>query len=229
MKRKIIPLPVLLIALVLGIGLGMALKKRKDAAAALTALNAKLSVTDQAVAAELERTWTGDPLFVEKSPDYGKAHSAYAEYKALLRQAFEEGWDWDYLSMRADYYIDEGLPIIAALESGGDPETCDAAVNEAANAVGRYQITPIMIKEANRILGEEKFKLEDRSNRIASGMIARTYLKYWMPRRFGDDFQPQHIAILWHGGSDARRWGVKTEAYAKRFMECWVSVHGDEE
>ena len=145
-----------------------------------------------------------------------------------LRRAIEEGWDWNWIAMRADYYIDEGLPILSALETGGDPETCDSAVNTNENAVGRYQIRPIMIDEVNRILGKPAFTLEDRNDRIRASMIARTYLKYWLPRRFGNDFQPQHIAILWKGGSNPRSWGTDTEAYAMRYMELWLQVHPED-
>jgi hypothetical protein len=165
-------------------------------------------------------------IFVDVTPDYGVDTSEYEEYKALLEQAFEEGWEWDQLRMKAEYFVDCGLPIIAALETGGNPEPSDTLVNVAEDAVGRYQIRPIMVKEANRILGRDEFKLTDRSDPIRAAMIARTYLTYWLPRRFGDDYQAQHIAILWKGGSNPRSWGATTEEYALRFMNLWVQVEG---
>jgi hypothetical protein len=192
---------------IVGLVVGTLLQNRRAANQRMAELEVELHATDNAAVAAHEES------------------TEYSAYKAQLRQVIEEGWDWDYLSMRADYYIDEGLPIIAQLESAGD----DAAVNAERHAVGRYQITPIMVRECNRILGEEKFRLKDRSDPVIANMMARIYLRHWLPRRFGDTYRPAHIAILWHGGSDPARWGAKTEDYTRRFEALWGDVHDDVE
>jgi hypothetical protein len=128
--------------------------------------------------------------------------------------------------MRASYYVDKGLPILAVLETGGERDP-DQAIGDGGKAVGRYQIHPIMVREANRILGKEVFTLEDRTDRYASERIARTYLAYWLPRRFGDDVQPQHMAMLWKGGPNPEVWGAGTRLYAGKFLDMWVEGHPD--
>lgn len=122
--------------------------------------------------------------------------------------------------------IDEGLPILEVLETGGERDP-DQAIGDGGKAVGRYQIHPIMVREANRILGEATFTLADRTDRYASARIARTYLAYWLPRRFGDDVQPQHMAMLWKGGPNPEVWGAGTRLYAGKFLDMWVEGHGD--
>jgi hypothetical protein len=122
--------------------------------------------------------------------------------------------------------IDEGLPILAVLETGGERDP-DQAIGDGGLAVGRYQIHPIMVREVNRILGKEAFTLEDRTDRYASERIARTYLAHWLPRRFGSDYQPRHIAMLWKGGPNPKVWGVGTHLYADKFQAMWGEGHGD--
>lgn len=50
------------------------------------------------------------------------------------------------------------IPLLIAVESGGDPN----AYNEIENAAGILQIRPIMVDEVNRILGEVVYTLQDR-------------------------------------------------------------------
>ena len=55
------------------------------------------------------------------------------------------------------------INAITAVESEGN----DSARNKSG-AVGTLQIMPIMVKDANRILGEEKYSLSDRYKRDTS-------------------------------------------------------------
>lgn len=50
------------------------------------------------------------------------------------------------------------LDAIVEVESEGNPD----AFNERTNAAGILQITPIYVAEVNRLLGEERYTLEDR-------------------------------------------------------------------
>lgn len=154
------------------------------------------------------------------------SNAVYEEYSRTLRQAIEEGWEWDQIAMKADHIIEESLDILALMETGTQTNA-DTVVREDTNAAGRYQIRPIMVDEANRILGETEFTLDDRTDPIRAAMIVKTYLAYWLPRRYGNDFQPQHVPILWYGGTNPRNWGPRTEEYAQRFINIWNIVHED--
>lgn len=50
------------------------------------------------------------------------------------------------------------------VESEGD----NYAVNKVSGATGCLQLMPIQVKEANRLLGRNKYKLSDRTNRAKS-------------------------------------------------------------
>ena len=82
------------------------------------------------------------------------------------------------------------ISAVSFVESGGD----DTAVG-TRNDVGRLQITPILLKDANRIVGFEKYSLGDRTDAAKSieiwNVIQDHYnpdhdmqlaLKIWNPR-----------------------------------------------
>ena len=56
------------------------------------------------------------------------------------------------------------------------------AYNEREDAVGLLQIRPIMVREANRLLGEEAFTLADRWEPIESIDIFCTVMEYHNPQ-----------------------------------------------
>jgi hypothetical protein len=60
--------------------------------------------------------------------------------------------------------IDTLLNAVMAVESNFDT----MAYNEKENAVGVLQIRPIMVREVNRLLGENKYTLKDRWNKTKS-------------------------------------------------------------
>ena len=146
----------------------------------------------------------------------------YVEYERQLRQAIEEGWEWDNVALKATHLIDEALPLIAVMETGHNSPVTDHVLNAEEDALGRYQIRPIAVAEANRILKSNAFTLQDRTDPVKATKIARTYLAYWLPRRFGEEFQMQHIPILWKGGTNPESWGADTEEYARRFMLLYI-------
>jgi len=63
-------------------------------------------------------------------------------------------------SLRWNYLVE----AIIKIESNGIDDT----VNEHSGATGVLQILPIYVKDANRIIGKNKFKLKDRFSREAS-------------------------------------------------------------
>lgn len=83
------------------------------------------------------------------------------------------------------------LSAIIAVESGGDPN----AVGDNGRAVGILQIHPIMVREANRILGRDEFTLADRYSPERSVAIFDTYCSRWCV-----DATDEQIARRWNGG-----------------------------
>jgi len=90
-------------------------------------------------------------------------------------------------------HINRLINMIAFVESGHDVK----CVNLKENAVGLLQIRPIMVKEVNRILGKNKFKLSDRFDKDKSIEMFKIYQKYYNP-----NFEYQKAAYLWNGGSN---------------------------
>jgi hypothetical protein len=83
------------------------------------------------------------------------------------------------------------INAIAQVESSGNPN----AVGDNGLAVGILQIHPITVKDANRILGREKFKLEDRKSVEKSIEIFYTITNHYTP-----DWNPEKVARRWNGG-----------------------------
>lgn len=85
--------------------------------------------------------------------------------------------DWDRL-----------IEAIIWRESKGD----NNAVNNKTNAVGCMQITPIYLKQCNKIAGHEKYKLSDRYSRIKSIEMFNLYQSHFNPEK------DLHLAIKLH-------------------------------
>ena len=79
----------------------------------------------------------------------------------------------------------------AQVESGGDPR----AFNLKENAAGLMQIRPIMVRDANRIIGREKWTLADRWNVEQSWQMFRLIVRYYHPKG-----SPEQWARTWNGG-----------------------------
>lgn len=71
------------------------------------------------------------------------------------------------------------------------------------NDVGILQITPIMVAECNRIVGESRFKLSDRLDKEKSEQMFWAYSAYWAER--SKDWTFEGIARRWNGGPDGHR------------------------
>jgi len=100
------------------------------------------------------------------------------------------------------------LDAIEQVESGGDPN----AVGDNGLAIGAYQIHPIVIKDANRILDEKKYNLKDRWDNNKSRDICRIIITY-----YEDTFEG--MARRWNGGTN---WHNKpaTKKYWNKVKEC---------
>jgi hypothetical protein len=66
------------------------------------------------------------------------------------------------------------LAALLRVESGGDA----AAVGDGGRAVGPYQLWPVAVEEANRIVGRKVWTAADRSNPQMARAITRTLLAH---------------------------------------------------
>lgn len=89
----------------------------------------------------------------------------------------KEQVDWDKL-----------IEAIIWRESKGN----DKAVNRKTDAVGCMQITPIYLKQCNKIAGHEKYKLSDRYSRSKSIEMFNLYQSHFNPDK------DLHLAIKLH-------------------------------
>jgi len=100
-------------------------------------------------------------------------------------------------------------PLIAAIiqvESGGDT----MAYNEKEDAAGCLQIRPIMVREINRLVGKDSFKLKDRWSKAKSiemFNVIRSHLK---------GASDEQIARTWNGGYNGKN--------IPQTMQYWIKV-----
>ena len=83
------------------------------------------------------------------------------------------------------------LDAIIKVESGGNA----AAINSSENAVGILQIRPIMIAEANRLVGYEKYSLQDRTSPDISKEIW-----YMVQSLRNPEYDFESACNLWNAG-----------------------------
>ena len=91
--------------------------------------------------------------------------------------------------------IDTLLNAVMAVESNFDT----LAYNEKENAAGVLQIRPIMVREVNRLLGEDKYTLKDRWSKAKSiemFNVIRSHLK---------GATDEQIARTWNGGCNGHK------------------------
>ncbi len=88
------------------------------------------------------------------------------------------------------------LSAIMAVESSYD----SLAYNPSEKAAGILQIRPIMVKEVNRILGDEVYSLEDRWNVEKSKEMFMVFSEYHSP-----DWNLETVIRNWNGGDKGYR------------------------
>ena len=86
--------------------------------------------------------------------------------------------------------IDTLLMAVMAVESNFD----SMAYNAKENAAGVLQIRPIMVREVNRLLGEDKYTLKDRWNK------AKSIEMFNVIRSHTKNPTDEMIARNWNGG-----------------------------
>ena len=95
------------------------------------------------------------------------------------------------LAVQCHAQPDARIWALEQIESGADPE----AIGDDGLAVGILQITPIMVAEVNRILGHQRYTLEDRKCVNCSRAMAAIALR--------DARTAQEVARVWNPGADA--------------------------
>ena len=104
--------------------------------------------------------------------------------------------------------IDTLLNAVMAVESNFDT----MAYNSKENAAGVLQIRPIMVREVNRLLGEDKYTLKDRWSKAKSiemFNVIRSHLK---------GATDEEIARTWNGGYNGKN-NPKTMQYWKKVKQ----------
>lgn len=87
------------------------------------------------------------------------------------------------------------LQAMIWVESGNKGK--DAYNPNEPQAAGKLQIWPIMVKEVNRILGYNKYTLQDRLDDKKAEEMFWVYQKYYNP-----DLDLDKMARIWCGGPD---------------------------
>lgn len=107
------------------------------------------------------------------------------------------------------------LDRLALVESGRD----DAAINEAEDAHGRFQIRAAYLADANHVLGTA-FDLGDMHNKELAEKVVRAYLLHYgdaMERETGRTATEEDLARIHNGGP--RGWAKdSTSDYWCRFV-----------
>lgn len=92
---------------------------------------------------------------------------------------------------------------IVLVESGGNRY----AIGDNGNAVGVFQIWPIMVEDVNRIVGEDRYSLDDRTDYGKSLEMFFIYTDHYTP-----SWVFEKVARRWNGGPDGDR-QKSTERY----------------
>lgn len=93
---------------------------------------------------------------------------------------------------------------VAWTESSGDPR----AFNRRENAAGIVQIRPIMLRDANRIIGYPKWSLADRFDVEKSYAMFRLVCRYYENKGGAEQW-----SRLWNAGPDWRKNRAATDRY----------------
>lgn len=104
------------------------------------------------------------------------------------------------------------LSALIAVESGGN----DLAKGRHGE-LGALQIKPILVRDANRIMGTS-YTHQQVTNRAISIDIATRYLAH-----YGQNLSDESLARIWQGGPSGHR-KTSTRAYGKRVMRTLQSM-----
>ncbi len=98
------------------------------------------------------------------------------------------------------------LPAIEHVESSGRAD----AVGDGGKAVGILQIHPVMVEDCNRIVGEDRWTLEDRLCPDESRAMFRVYSNH-----YSKNASDEVVARRWNGGPRGDRRKATAPYWAK--------------
>jgi hypothetical protein len=117
---------------------------------------------------------------------------------------------WEYKPIDAfEVHKENVLTKMIQIESEWNPK----AVGDSGTAIGLLQIRPIMIREVNRLLKEERYSLEDRWDSLKSIEIFHTFQDIVNP-----DWDEELAARRWNGGIRGEK-KMKTNVYWNKYKE----------
>lgn len=115
------------------------------------------------------------------------------------------------------------LLALIIIESHGN----DNAIN--SHAAGCLQITPILVKDVNRIAGTS-YTLQDRLDRQKSIEMAQIYLQYYgkvYTKKTGKEPDNEIYARIWNGGPDGWQKSCTEEYWLK--VKSEIEKHQSDE
>jgi hypothetical protein len=117
----------------------------------------------------------------------------------------------DDSNARLDLDLDALFEALAFVESRG----YSGAFNAKEDAAGLLQIRPIMVRDVNRIVGYDRWTLDDRWSAARSREMLATYLGYYGATSY------EQAARRWNGGPDGDQ-EQATERYWRQVRERLV-------
>jgi hypothetical protein len=95
------------------------------------------------------------------------------------------------------------IPILIQVESGGN----DNAYNDKELAAGCLQIRPIVVRDINRIVGSNRFRLGDRYSRTKSVEMCEIYLAHYGKayEKKNGKINAETLCKMWCGGPNGWR------------------------
>jgi hypothetical protein len=110
------------------------------------------------------------------------------------------------------------IKIVKAIYEVEHPHTIQQAIaaNIRESAIGILQLRPVAIQEANRIVGYNKYFLNDRVDSTKSIEIFFVIQTFWNP-----SFDAQKAAYIWVGGSNYQN---ATKEQWKKLNVYWSKV-----
>ena len=105
---------------------------------------------------------------------------------------------------------------ISMVESGGNPK----AVSPSGKYVGYLQISTVMVKACNQIVGKKKFKNNDRYSKEKSIEMFITFQEHYNP-----EHNVEKAFRLWNSGDPlCMQRKSKTNAYYKKAMKHYNKI-----
>lgn len=109
------------------------------------------------------------------------------------------------LKIGYQYDLSNVLEAISYVESRGN----DSIISKNKKCVGILQITPIVVKECNEILGTKKYNLKDRLSKEKSFEMF-----YLIQKKYNKSGDIKKAAYVWRGGNQK-----ENEIYYKKVLK----------